>query len=182
MKLTPNRCDVLIIGGGPAGLTAAIALRQRGVDVLLADALAPPIDKACGEGILPDSRRELAQIGVEIEPGNGAPFRGIRFCDEQSTVSAEFTQGADCSGSGIGLRRLVLHNLLVEHARAAGVRMRWGTPVTLRPGLAPALGGEAVRYGYLIGRMGSRRACAHGPVWSAAGCTAAGWVFACIIA
>ena len=49
------RCDALIAGGGPAGLAAAIALRQKGLDVLVADALWPPIDKACGEGLMPDA-------------------------------------------------------------------------------------------------------------------------------
>src|SRR5271155_2074453 len=110
--------DVLVVGGGPAGLAAAIALRQRGLDVLLADALLPPIDKACGEGIMPDSRRELAQLGVDLTRAHGARFRGIRFCDDRSTVSAEFA-----SDEGIGLRRLTLHSLLVDRAREVGVRM-----------------------------------------------------------
>jgi menaquinone-9 beta-reductase len=149
MGLPQNRCDVLIVGGGPAGLAAAIALRQRGIDVLLADALQPPIDKTCGEGIMPDSRRELARLGVEIEPAHGAPFRGIRFCDDHSTVSADFPVGA-----GIGLRRLILHRLLVDRAREAGVCMHWGTPVILRPGQAPSLAGESVSYRYLIGADG----------------------------
>ena len=47
--------DVFILGGGPAGLAAAIAARRRGLRVILADAERPPIDKACGEGLMPDS-------------------------------------------------------------------------------------------------------------------------------
>ena len=58
------RCDALIVGGGPAGLAAAIALRQKGLDVLVADALRPPIDKACGEGLMPDARKDLAALGI----------------------------------------------------------------------------------------------------------------------
>jgi flavin-dependent dehydrogenase len=46
--------DVFVIGGGPAGLAAAIAARRRGFDVIVADRSEPPIDKACGEGIMPD--------------------------------------------------------------------------------------------------------------------------------
>ncbi|MBV8632729.1 MAG: FAD-dependent monooxygenase [Silvibacterium sp.] len=154
MGLSQNRCDVLVVGGGPAGLAAAIALRQRGIDVLLCDALVPPIDKACGEGIMPDSRRELARLGVDLIPGQGADFRGIRFCDEDSTVSADFPSGSDLPGEGIGLRRLVLHGLLLERARELGVRMRWGTPVRLAPRRAPSLDGESVNYGYLVGADG----------------------------
>ena len=149
MGLSQNRCDVLIIGGGPAGLAAAIALRRCGIDVLLADARTPPIDKACGEGIMPDSRRELAGLGVDLNPAQGAPFRGIRFCDEHSTASGAFP-----SGEGIGLRRIVLHRLLVEHARQAGVRMRWGSPVSLHPAQPPSFSGEPVLYRYVIGADG----------------------------
>jgi len=149
MGLSQNRCDVLIIGGGPAGLAVAIAMRQRGIDVLLADALIPPIDKACGEGIMPDSRRALARFGVELNSTHGAFFRGITFCDDRSTVTANFS-----SGEGIGLRRVVLHSLLVDRAREVGVRMRWGVPVTLNAGQPPVLAGERAIYRYLIGADG----------------------------
>jgi flavin-dependent dehydrogenase len=152
--LSQNRCDVLVVGGGPAGLAAAIALRQLGLDVLVADALVPPIDKACGEGIMPDSRRELARLGVDLADAHVAPFRGIRFCDESSTVSADFPSATDLPGEGIGLRRLVLHTLLADRARDLGVRVRWGTAVTLAPNHPPSLAGESVSYGYLIGADG----------------------------
>jgi flavin-dependent dehydrogenase len=154
MGLSQFCSDVFIVGGGPAGLAAAIALRLRGVDVLLADALVPPIDKACGEGIMPDSRRELARLGVDLAPAHGAPFRGIRFRDDRSTVSADFHAGVDLPGEGIGLRRLVLHSLLVDRARELGVRMCWGRVTTLLPNQPPLLGGESVTYRYLIGADG----------------------------
>ena len=149
MGLSQNRCDVLVIGGGPAGLAAAIAMRQRGIDVLLADALLPPIDKACGEGIMPDSLRELAQLGIDLGSAHGAPFRGVRFCDGHSTVTAGFS-----SGEGIGLRRRALHSLLVNRAREVGVRMRWGTQVALNPGRLPTLAGDLILYRYLVGADG----------------------------
>ncbi|HZD47661.1 MAG TPA: FAD-dependent monooxygenase [Silvibacterium sp.] len=146
--------DVLVVGGGPAGLAAAIALRQRGIDVLLADAVMPPIDKACGEGIMPDSRRELTQLGVDLTSANGILLRGIRFCDDRSTVSADFPSNTGSSDQGIGLRRLTLHSLLVERARELGVRMRWGTPVSLTPGQPLSLAGEPITYRYLVGADG----------------------------
>ena len=147
--MTSLTSDVLVVGGGPAGLAAAIALRKHGTDVLLVDALEPPIDKACGEGIMPDSRRELTRLGVELDPRHGAALRGIRFCDDRSIVSADFP-----SGQGIGMRRVALHRALVDHAREVGVRMLWGTRVTLKPGEPAALAGAPVSYRYLIGADG----------------------------
>lgn len=146
-----NHCDVLIVGGGPSGLAAALALRQRGVDVLVADAQRPPVDKACGEGIMPDSRRDLARLGVELDASCGAPFRGIRFCDERSSVTAEFPAGY---GDGLGVRRTALHLLLADRAAAAGVRFAWQANVELKPERPVMLNGKPVQYQYLVGADG----------------------------
>ena len=115
--------DVLVVGGGPAGLAAAIAARRKGLSVTVVDAAVPPIDKACGEGLMPDALRALAELGVEIPAGLGAPFRGIRFVGEDISVEAEFP-----SGYGQALRRTVLHQILVDAAAHAGVELHWGTP------------------------------------------------------
>src|SRR5580698_1970330 len=45
--------DVFIVGAGPAGLAAAIAARQKGFEVVVADGSEPPIEKPCGEGMMP---------------------------------------------------------------------------------------------------------------------------------
>jgi menaquinone-9 beta-reductase len=147
------RCDVLIVGGGPAGLATAIALRQRGADVLVADALTPPIDKACGEGIMPDSRRDLADLGVALPASLGAEFRGIRFCDQRFSVVADFPSGHGV-GAGLGVRRTLLQSVLVDHAAEAGVRFAWKTSVAARPGHPITLNGEPVRYKFLAGADG----------------------------
>ncbi|HEX4004962.1 MAG TPA: FAD-dependent monooxygenase [Acidobacteriaceae bacterium] len=149
MILGQAGCDVLIAGGGPAGLAAAIALRQRGADVLLADALRPPIDKPCGEGLMPDSRRDLAQLGVEPEPSQGAEFGGILFADGDASVSAEFPHGI-----GLGVRRPILHQILLDRAAELGVRMRWNAPVALRDGQRATVGGELCAYRWLVGADG----------------------------
>lgn len=148
-----NSCDVLVVGGGPAGLAAAIALRQRGVDVLVAEALHPPIDKACGEGLMPDSRRELARLGIELAASDGAGFHGIHFADRTSRdtgcVTAEFA-----SGTGLGVRRVRLHSAMTERAESLGVQLAWGTHVLLREDGQVLLNGEPCRYRYLVGADG----------------------------
>lgn len=71
--------DVFVLGGGPAGLAAAIAAHRSGFRVLLADAEKPPIEKACGEGLMPDSLDAAAELGISIKQSAGYAFRGIRF-------------------------------------------------------------------------------------------------------
>lgn len=112
---------VCIVGGGPAGLAAAIALRRENCDVTIVDCAVPPIDKACGEGLMPDSIRALRELGIEI-PGNvGFAFRGIQFTDGGSSVAADFPNGI-----ARGVRRTVLQELLIRHAIGQGVSIRWG--------------------------------------------------------
>ena len=121
----PRTTDVFIVGGGPAGLAAAIAARRRGLDVTVADVARPPIDKACGEGIMPDGITAAQAIGVTLDGVAAHPFRGIRFRDRERTAEASFPHGC-----GLGLRRTVLHNLLLERAGAAGVRLIWGERIS----------------------------------------------------
>lgn len=107
-------------GGGPAGLAAAIALNGVGCAVTVVDCATPPIDKACGEGLMPDSIAALRELGVEIPPDVGFAFRGIRSADDHSSVCADFPNGV-----ARGVRRTALHSLLMERAREAGVAMIW---------------------------------------------------------
>ncbi len=113
-----------MIGGGPAGLAAAIAARRRGLSVVVMDSLRPPIDKACGEGLMPDARRAAARLGVELPETAGIAFRGIRFHGAGRSVEANFP-----AGSGMGVRRTVLHQALIDAALQAGVELHWETPV-----------------------------------------------------
>lgn len=74
-----NQTDIFVVGGGPAGLAAAIAARLKGFDVVVADAAEPPIDKACGEGLMPDSLDALLRLGVAIDPEQSFAFAGSVF-------------------------------------------------------------------------------------------------------
>lgn len=113
--------DLFVIGGGPAGLVTAIAARRAGLSVTLADGNHPPVDKACGEGLLPDAVAALEALGIAVK---GHPLRGIRFLAGDFSAQAEFPHG-----QGLGVRRVELHNVLRTHAEHAGADLRWGTPV-----------------------------------------------------
>ncbi len=92
--------------------------------VVVADGDRPPIDKPCGEGLLPDSRVLAVRLGIEIPESEGYQFRGIRFHSAGRSVEADFR-----GGMGVGVRRTTLHRALVESAERAGVEFRWGTPI-----------------------------------------------------
>lgn len=120
-----NRTDIFVVGGGPAGLAAAIAARLKGFDVTVADAAEPPIDKACGEGLMPDSIDALRRLGVVLDPEQSFAFRGIRFIGAGGTVAADFPRQ-----HGVAIRRVRLHQLLIDRAQQLGVRLLWRTRVT----------------------------------------------------
>jgi 2-polyprenyl-6-methoxyphenol hydroxylase-like FAD-dependent oxidoreductase len=116
--------QVFIVGGGPAGLAAAISLRNKGFPVKVADAGRPPIEKVCGEGLLPETLTALEQLGVRFAAGEGRPFAGIRYIGKEHSVGADFMQGA-----GLGMRRLALHQKLIRAASEAGAEFLWNTCV-----------------------------------------------------
>ncbi len=96
--------DVFVVGGGPAGLALAMAARRQGMRVVVADVARPPVDKVCGEGLMPDGLDALTGLGFEINLAAGYRFRGIRFLERGITVGANFPNGA-----GLGMRPTVLH-------------------------------------------------------------------------
>jgi flavin-dependent dehydrogenase len=124
MSEPPDRPDLLIVGGGPAGLATAIRARLAGLAVTVLDRTNPPIDKACGEGLMPDAVARLREIGVEPR---GLSFRGIRYFDGfEGGAMAEGTFPGGPASAGLGVRRTELHAALVARAEEVGVDLRWG--------------------------------------------------------
>jgi flavin-dependent dehydrogenase len=105
--------DVLVVGGGPVGLATAISCALAGLSVTVAEPRAAPIDKACGEGVMPAAVRRLAALGVKPD---GRPLHGIRYVGERHHADARFRHG-----DGLGVRRTVLHAALAERAATLGI-------------------------------------------------------------
>lgn len=140
---------VCVVGGGPAGLATAIALKRAKCQVTVIDCAVPPIDKACGEGLMPDSLAALRRLGIEIPAGAGYPFQGIRFANGRSSVFADFSNGV-----ARGVRRTTLHHLLVEHARNLGVSIVWNAKHTGLTADGVSVNGELIEARLVVGADG----------------------------
>ncbi len=143
------RCDALIVGGGPAGLAAAIALRQKGLDVLVQNPCIRRSTRPAANGLMPDAQEDQAALGIAVKANDGAPFDGISFFSGRLHASAPFK-----NGRGVGIRRLQLHKLLIDRCEELRVRLAWGTRVGVSAAKPMDLDGEPCTYRYAIGADG----------------------------
>lgn len=111
--------DVLIVGGGVAGLTAAARLGAGGCRVQVVDKSPLPRDKVCGEGVMPMGLGALRELGMEPATLPGAWFRGVEYRSRTRTARMNFRAGE----VGRGVRRTALIEALDGLAAAQpGVR------------------------------------------------------------
>ena len=159
--------DVLVVGGGPSGLATAIACRAEGLEVRVLDRRRPPLDKACGEGLMPDGVASLEALGVRLDPERQHPFQGIRWIDgdpgpEDSEDSIpplrqqRVAEGHFPGSPGLGIRRLDLHRALIRRAEETGVRLDWGTSVQGLDGDGLATSSGRLSAPWIVGADGLR--------------------------
>lgn len=142
--------DVFVIGGGPAGLAAAIAACQQGFKVIVADGGKPPIDKACGEALMPDAIAALEELGVAVPATDAYLLNGVRFLSSGLSADAVFPSNS----CGLSVRRIALHRIMIERAAALGVELRWQTVVTGISADRVQLGNRSVRSRWVVGADG----------------------------
>jgi menaquinone-9 beta-reductase len=112
----PTDADVIIVGGGPVGLVLALELHDRGVNPIVMEPRRGPIDKACGEGLMPGALEVLRRLDVD-PPGHA--IRGIRYEDSAGSVTHRYR-----SREGRGVRRTVLSAALLAAVAIRGIEIR----------------------------------------------------------
>jgi flavin-dependent dehydrogenase len=114
--MSPGRFDIAVVGGGPVGLAAAIEARLRGLTVAVIEPRGGPIDKACGEGLMPGAVPLLRALGVEPL---GHSLAGVGYY--ASGLRAHSVEHRFSRGHGLGVRRTTLQAALAQRAAALGV-------------------------------------------------------------
>jgi menaquinone-9 beta-reductase len=121
------KVDIAIIGSGPAGLATAIGVAQRGLTVHVFDKQGGPIDKACGEGLMPSGLSALQRLGAlaHLDRTDSGPFDSITYVQESGTRAV----GKLPAPGGLAVRRLALSAALRARALEVGVVLHERTGV-----------------------------------------------------
>src|SRR5437763_15642492 len=129
MNEASNIYDVVIVGGGPAGASAAIHLAGRGARVLLAEQKRFPREKLCGEFISPECLEHFARLGVleSMTEADGARVSQTVFYAPSGRSLA--VPSAWFGGGALGLSRAEMDARLLARARDVGVRVFEGAPL-----------------------------------------------------
>ena len=131
--------DVLIVGAGPAGATAAWALRGTGAEVLWLDRAQPGRDKPCGEFLSPQGLALLAEMNItdSLESLPHCRPKGVVFHNARGVWArghyVPFMGFHPASSRGLAVRRTLLDPLLEDIAVADHILSGDATPRSLKP-------------------------------------------------
>jgi geranylgeranyl reductase family protein len=130
--------DVIVVGAGPSGSTAAYYLAQAGLNVLLIEKSRFPREKVCGDGLTPRAVKSLVAMGVDISPGSGwLRNKGLRVIAGGMRLELDWPELSSYPGYGLVRTRASLDEQLARRAQAAGAKLLEGTTVT-----GPVLDGD----------------------------------------
>ena len=126
-----EEADVVIVGGGPAGASAAHYLAQQGLDVLVLERALYPRDKVCGDGLTPRAVSELIRMAVPIRERDGwVRNYGLCAVGGGHRISVPWPELESQPNFGTAKPRKEFDHLLIRHAQQSGARVWAGMSAT----------------------------------------------------
>jgi len=133
-----GEADVIVVGAGPGGSTAAYHLARHGLSVLLLEKSEFPREKVCGDGLTPRAVRQLVKMGVDTsEKAGWLRNKGLRVIGGGVRLELDWPELASFPGYGLVRTRLDLDEMLARLAADAGATLLTSHNVT-GPVLDPA--------------------------------------------
>ncbi|MGH2637074.1 MAG: geranylgeranyl reductase family protein [Actinomycetota bacterium] len=126
--------DVLIVGAGPGGSTAAYHLARHGIDVTVVEKAAFPREKVCGDGLTPRAIVSLRRMGIDTDDPRFERHEGLRIYSRKTMLELAWPTLEDFPGYGLTMTRHGFDELLARRAEKAGAGLRERTEA-----LGPAL-------------------------------------------
>ncbi|MFD8968221.1 geranylgeranyl reductase family protein [Streptomyces sp. NPDC059568] len=125
-----EEAEVIVVGAGPAGSSAAFHLAKAGVDVLLLEKSHFPREKVCGDGLTPRAVYQLIRMGIDINSPGWMRSRGMRWVAGDHRVHIDWPDLGRYPDFGLTRSRHDFDDILAQNAVAAGARLRSGVKVT----------------------------------------------------
>jgi len=123
--------DVIVVGAGPGGSSAAYHLARAGLDVLLLEKSTFPREKVCGDGLTPRAVKQLVGMGIALEPADGwFPNKGIRIIGGGVRIELDWPELSSYPGFGLVRTRRGFDEIVARAAQGAAARLAEGVTVT----------------------------------------------------